>query len=387
MLFSLEKAAAVAAFLTALPVQAVPFPLEERSNSCNADNLLRLLRTPSNLPEALPFCSSYLNLPASTVTVSTVTPTATSYTTNLSNQTILFTENPIFSLTITSTETSVIVTTTTLTLNAQAPARLARRAASTKTTTAFVDKVTGTTYPPSRISSACACLTIPIDVTEVTATAPEVTETITLSSTSVTSSTVTLTLTESTSVTETSTVYSTVTSTTTNAPLIPTAYALKVVAPGTQDDGLYVYNRNENANNNGIGASQSFPITTDLTKATKFTISPDGALRIAVSSTLFTSSVVGQESADWVHFNHPSIPFEALYANKRASIDGCTNCYVVKWNVNPVTGFCTPSNAGSKPITVCNFPAAGYGRGLYVGSSSATVYACVTIDLRVVPLY
>ncbi|KAF3135133.1 hypothetical protein TWF594_008521 [Orbilia oligospora] len=361
MLFSLEKAAAVAAFLTALPVQAVPFPLEERSNGCNADNLLRLLRTPSNLPEALPFCSSYLNLPASTVTVSTVTPTATSYTTNLSNQTVLFTENPIFSLTITSTETSVIVTTTTLTVNAQAPARLARRAASTKTTTAFVDKVTGTTYPPSRISSACACLTIPIDVTEVTATAPEVTETITLS----------LLYRH---------IYNDQCPSDTNS-------ALKVVAPGTQDDGLYVFNRNENANNNGIGASQSFPITTDLTKATKFTISSDSALRIAVSSTLFTSSVVGQESADWVHFNHPSVPFEALYANKRASIDACTSCYVVKWNVNPVTGFCTPSNAGSKPITVCNFPAAGYGRGLYVGTSSATVNACVTVNIRVVPLY
>jgi hypothetical protein len=47
--------------------------LEDR-DSCHADNLLRLLRTPTNLPEALPFCSSYLHYPASTSVVSTVTP-------------------------------------------------------------------------------------------------------------------------------------------------------------------------------------------------------------------------------------------------------------------------------------------------------------------------
>lgn len=55
--------------------------LEERG-SCNADNLLRLLRTPTNLPEALPFCKTYLSLPTAgaTVIIGTTTRTVTGAT-------------------------------------------------------------------------------------------------------------------------------------------------------------------------------------------------------------------------------------------------------------------------------------------------------------------
>lgn len=149
MFFALGNLLAAAALFKALPVKAAPYPfvLEERTGSggCNADNLLRLLRTPSNLPEALPFCSSYLGLPASTTTVSTVTPTVTSYTTAVTIETALFTENPVVSLTLTATETSVIVATTTITVGVQAPyERLARhctsttsRASTTKSTTSL----------------------------------------------------------------------------------------------------------------------------------------------------------------------------------------------------------------------------------------------------------
>ncbi|KAK6499501.1 hypothetical protein TWF506_004131 [Arthrobotrys conoides] len=376
MVFALKNVVAVAALLNVLSVQAVPFVLEERaSNSgCNADNLLRLLRAPSNLPEAIPFCSAYLALPALTTTVSTVTPTATSYTTLQTNETSRFTENPTVPLTLKTTETSVIVSTVTITVPPQGGARLARRA---KTTTSLADKVTGTTYPPSRISSACNCLTIPISTTSVTATADEVTETVTVLSTSSTSLTVTITSTETILETAIDTVYSTATSTEVGE---PTAFPLKIVAPGTADDGAYVFNRNENPNNNGPGASQSFPLTTDPTKATKFTHSADGALRIAVSSSYFTSSVVGQESSDWVHFNHPTVAFEPLYSNKRASIQGCSSCIVVKWQNNPVTGLVSMSNV-EKVLSVCNLPN-GYGRGLYVGTSTAAANACVVVTLQ-----
>ncbi|KAK6525991.1 hypothetical protein TWF281_011034 [Arthrobotrys megalospora] len=394
MFLALGNVLAVAALFKALPVQAVPFLLEERSgNGCNADNLLRLLRTPSNLPEALPFCSSYLGLPASTTTVSTVTPTVKSYTTVVTTETALFTENPVVSLTLTATETSVILATTTITVQAQAPGeRRARRCASTtsrasttKSTTSFPEKVTGTTYEPSRISSACSCLTIPIAVSSVTATAPEVTETITVLSTSSTSETLTITSTESISVTETTTIYSTVTSTSTNA-ASPTGYILKVVAPGTADDGYYIYNRNENPNNNGAGASQVFPLTTDSTQATKFTLSADGALRIAVSSTLFASSVVGQESSDWVHFNHPNVVYEPLYGNKRTSINGCASCIVVKWQQDSATGFITPSNV-AKTVNICTISTTGYGRAFFLGGTTIDAFACVAANIQLSPLF
>lgn len=42
--------------------------------ACSGDNLLRLLRSTANLPEALPFCSTYLGLPASTARA-TLVPT------------------------------------------------------------------------------------------------------------------------------------------------------------------------------------------------------------------------------------------------------------------------------------------------------------------------
>ncbi|RVD82059.1 uncharacterized protein DFL_009902 [Arthrobotrys flagrans] len=397
MFFALGNLLAAAALFKALPVKAAPYPfvLEERTGSggCNADNLLRLLRTPSNLPEALPFCSSYLGLPASTTTVSTVTPTVTSYTTAVTIETALFTESPVVSLTLTATETSVIVATTTITVGVQAPyERLARhctsttsRASTTKSTTSFPEKVTGTTYEPSRISSACSCLTIPIAISSVTATAPEVTQTITVSSTSSTSETVTITSTESISITETTTVFSTVTETSTNA-ASPTAYALKVVAPGTPDDGYFVYNRNENPTNTGPNASQVFPITSDDSQATKFLFNADGTLEIAVSSTLYTSSVVGQESSAWVHFNHPSLDFEALYSNKRTSINGCGSCITVKWQKDSVTGFVTPSNV-AKVVSICTLPNTGYGRGVYFGMPTNNFYACIAANLLLVPLY
>jgi hypothetical protein len=73
----------LAALVTAFPfVTAAPTTpnrnvwnrgvLEQRD--CTSNNLLRALRDPDSLPEALPFCSSFLHLPTSTFTKSTATP-------------------------------------------------------------------------------------------------------------------------------------------------------------------------------------------------------------------------------------------------------------------------------------------------------------------------
>ena len=180
------------------------------SNSCNADNLLRLLRTPTNLPAALPFCSTYLNAPPRTVTLSTLTPTSIAATvtptqiavvtdtvtqTFTSYETVQTTD--VFFSTFSNVQVSTIVTqstivvTSTLTIDANQ-----RRAAPT---TALSDRVTSS-YDAIRISSACNCLTIPLQDTFVTATAPIQLETVTVP---------TVTATSRSSVTTDTTTYST----------------------------------------------------------------------------------------------------------------------------------------------------------------------------------
>ncbi|KAK6361535.1 hypothetical protein TWF730_005255 [Orbilia blumenaviensis] len=406
MFFSSGKTLAAATLLGALPIQAAPYPFFLEKRTCNADNLLRLLRTPSNLPEALPFCSTYLGLPASTITVSTVTPTVTSYTTKVAIETALFTELPIVSSTLTATETSVIVQTTTITVEPQQTitaidrreigrrcsssttttrASTTSRVTTTKYTTPLAEKVTGATYPPSRISSACSCLTIPIEISSVTATAPGVTEVITVPSTSSTSETVTITLTELVSTTETTTIFSTVTETSTRLSE-PTAYALKVVAPGTSDDGKFVLNRNENPDSNGPNTSQVFPLTTDPSQATKYLFRSDGLLQIITSSTQYSSAVVGQESAQWVLFLNPTTLFGPLYSNRYLSVVRCSGCLVVKWQKDPITGFVTPLNI-VRSISICDYQIVGYDRGVHLGISSSSSFACIPASLQLVPLY
>src|SRR3954469_8999898 len=89
MMFSSLRALPCAALLLAVQftaVTALPMPLSPNpefqarddlnnldKRACSADNLLRLLRTPSNLPEAYPFCRTLLGLSAIT-TYTTVFP-------------------------------------------------------------------------------------------------------------------------------------------------------------------------------------------------------------------------------------------------------------------------------------------------------------------------
>lgn len=123
-----------AASLAMLASVAAASPLLQERAQCNHDNLLRcLLATPTL---ATPYCISYLGLPTPvTVTGTTVTPVVTSV--------------------ITEGVTSTLVPRADAVTPAQCLA---------------------STYPASRVSSACSCLSIPATVS-LTATAPAMTTT------------------------------------------------------------------------------------------------------------------------------------------------------------------------------------------------------------------
>jgi len=410
MLFSRGQLSSLtAALLAALPVtECSPILniLEERG-TCNADNLLRLLRTPTNLPEALPFCSSYLYLPSSTLVVgtvsptgtfyntvlNTVSPTATSYTTDVSSiqpiQTI--------STTTLSLRTSIYTVTSQTTTTATLSPVVARRGAA-KTP---LSKVVVETYPASRISSACACLTIPVSLVSVTksaaevtstvdvqktTTAPEVTQIVTLSSTTILPEVTEIVTIESTSdvlltVTQTSITTSTTTLAPVAPPAAPTAGYLRF---GTS----YIVNRNENPANNGPGASQVFFIApnNELGLAPIVNLTPEGYLHI-VKSYYSPSAVTGQESANWVTFTHPSVAYEALYANKLASINGCVSCRspVFKTAIDSQGPYITLVDA-TKTLKICSFPNTSYGRGIYLsntGTTTPAAYSCEDVRLYI----
>lgn len=65
-------------FLTLLSVvPALSTPLVAERNACNRDNVLRALVDQRNIAMAIPFCSKYIHVPASTVTATTGCQTVT----------------------------------------------------------------------------------------------------------------------------------------------------------------------------------------------------------------------------------------------------------------------------------------------------------------------
>lgn len=393
-----------AALLAALlPLaECAPAVIEDRG-SCNADNLLRLLRTPSNLPQALPFCSSYLNLPASTIVAGTVTPTGTEYNTaintvsptatSLTTQVDSVEPTETVSTTDVSTKTDLLtVTSEATTITTVTVAAPARRAAKTPLSQQVTE-----TYDASRISSACACLTIPYSLSSVTTTAASVTTTVTvettttapevtivntvLTTTTLPAVTEIVTLESTTDIAVTTTVVSLVTSTsTTQANPSPTAFYLRLA------DGSYITNRNENPNNNAAGASQVLLPVSDPSTATQFKLTAEGYLSIVHPGSAYTNAPVGQEAANWVVFNHPSVAYEAAYMNKLASVRACSSCVAVVFQqttdaegraqITP-----SPASIGGKQWWMCNFANAAYGRGLFLSATQNTLYGCTAAQV------
>ncbi|KAH0551146.1 hypothetical protein GP486_007517 [Trichoglossum hirsutum] len=171
-------------------------PVEKRD--CNHDNLLRGLLATSIQADASKYCSSYLSIPVVTSTVSTVTPyatltypvevyvttyitvdttvTETDYTTS----TICETDTNYVTVTSTDYDTVTAYTTTYTTICPHPPPPpphgwKPREAGPIERRNLFPSGLSS--YPPSRISSACSCLSVPTSTTSVTATAPTATVT------------------------------------------------------------------------------------------------------------------------------------------------------------------------------------------------------------------
>lgn len=344
--------------------------------SCNADNFLRLLRTPSNLPEALPFCSKYLNLPASTIIVETVTPTNTAYSTiftNVSPTVTIYTTHidtliPTRTITITNvhTETS-IVTDTSLTTEfvTVTAAAVQGRAVSTP----LSQRITQS-YGSSKISSGCACLTIPISTTSVTATArtatvietdqrtttaPEATHTLISYQTITLPEVVETTTIDSTTVVPTTiTQASVVTSTfTTIASASPTGYFyIRNVRPAADNffTGNFLLNRDFSSTNKVQGATISGANTT----APRMGLTPEGYLTI-MQSRVAASAVTGTEDQTWVAFIHNNVNSETLTFDTLANIQACSTCRPLKFEISQESDgmYINLADEGSRAIYIC----------------------------------
>lgn len=404
-----------AAFLAAaLPlVQCAPAPialeLEERG-SCNADNLLRLLRTPSNLPEALPFCSSYLHNPATTVAVSTVTPTETEYNTvvltTTSTETSYTTDissiepTETLSTTLVATLTDVVTQTSLVTTTVSPVAPIKRAAAKTP----LSQQVTAS-YDPSRISSACACLTIPVstasvvstaaDVTTtlttlITSAAPDVTTIVTLSSTTIlpeVSETITVETTTEVAVTTTLVSVLTTTassSTSTSAAATPLGFYLR--SWRTQDTnfvGNYLVNMDASATNK----IQYSKISGSNTTAPHFRLTPEGYLAINKAQAANTAPY-GTEDQTWIAFAHIPAVAEPLAFDKLANVLACANCQPLVFqrvvDVGSGATFVRITNT-NQATQICGQRAPAAGSYLFwLGSGNAAIdSSCFTQQLLV----
>ncbi|KAF7555261.1 hypothetical protein G7Z17_g2314 [Cylindrodendrum hubeiense] len=197
--------------------------LPKRASRCNAacssdDTLVSLLQ--SQEYEAIPFCSSYLGIAASTAQV-TITPTAVA--------------------TIYETEyvTDVVTNVESVTVTVNAP-QVDKRVADVELPADYPNWL-AQSYPASRVSSACLCLTIPQSVATQTETAEAVTQT------------TAIIITE----TKTSTFLATATATATAVPTTPTNYrvGIEIFQKSTGASIGYLYTSNGLAISAAIGAA------------------------------------------------------------------------------------------------------------------------------------
>ncbi|KAL7941445.1 hypothetical protein V8C42DRAFT_335159 [Trichoderma barbatum] len=351
--------------------------------SCIADDFLRLLRTPSNLPEALPFCSNYLHLPASTITATTLTPTTTAYSTifaDVSPTITIYTEHvdtviPTRTITVTNvhTETSIVtdtsLTTEFVTVTAGA---VQRRAVSMPLSQQITQS-----YDSSKISSGCACLTIPISTTSVTATARTVTVTETQQLTATASEATqrltsyrtttlpealeTTTIDSTTVIPATTTQVSVVTSTVTaTAAASPSGYFyIRNVRPAADNffSGNFFVNRDFSSTNKVQAASIAGANTT----APRMGLTPEGYLTI-MQSRVAASAATGTEDQTWIAFVHNNVNNEPLTFDKLANVQACSTCRPLKFIISKESDgtYINLVDEGARVIYICGpNPSAG----------------------------
>jgi hypothetical protein len=368
--------ASLAVLLAASPL-AQATPARGCRASCNAaDNLIRLLRSPSNLPEALPFCSEYLQLPASTITVGTVTPTTTAYSTIFTNvlPTITIaaehvdTVIPTRTVTVTNvhTETSIVTDTSLTTeLVTVTAAAVQQRAVSTPLSQQITQS-----YGSSRISSGCACLTIPIstisvsvtgqtvtitETAKLTTTEPEATQILTSYRTTTLAEVVeTTTIDSTTTIPATTTQVSVVTSTVTAtaAPSATGYFYIRNVRPAADNffTGNFLLNRDFSATNK----VQAATIAGANTTAPRMGLTPEGYLTI-MQSRVAASAATGTEDQTWVAYVHSNMNSEPLAFDKLSNVQACSTCQPLKFQISQESDglYINFANEGSRAIYIC----------------------------------
>ncbi|PON20690.1 hypothetical protein TGAM01_v210475 [Trichoderma gamsii] len=384
----------LAALLAAPLAQATP--ARGCRPKCYPDDFLQLLRSPSNLPEVLPFCSTYLQLPASTITATTVTPTTTAYSkifTDVSPTATIYTELvetviPTRTTTVTNvhTETSTVTDTslTTQFITVTAGPVVQGRALSTP----LSQRITQL-YDPSKISSGCACLTIPISTIYATATAPavtvtetdkaattapEVTQILTSYQTTTLAEVVETTTVDSTTVVPaTTTQVSVVTSTVTTTPTASATgnFYIRNVRPAADNffSGNFLVNRDFSPTNK----IQAATIAGANTTAPRMGLTPEGCLTI-MQSRVAASSATGTEDQTWVAFVHNGVNSETLAFDKLANVQACSTCRPLQFVISREsdgTYINLASNEGARAIYICG-PNSGAGVSFYAFWTSLT---------------
>ncbi|ERF76195.1 hypothetical protein EPUS_07395 [Endocarpon pusillum Z07020] len=137
--------------LSVVPALSTPLVTERTEGTCNRDNVLRALIDKRYIDEAIPFCSKYIKVPASTVTATTSCQTVTI--------TAIVDPLPV-TTTITPTVTVTATTPGSTVYSTYVPPYYKEKR--DEPVPAFVSQ-----YPASRISSACSCLTITPSTTTV----------------------------------------------------------------------------------------------------------------------------------------------------------------------------------------------------------------------------
>ncbi|KAK3324501.1 hypothetical protein B0T19DRAFT_231458 [Cercophora scortea] len=301
---------------------------KNKRDTCVSDDLLQLLKSPANKPDAKAFCRAYLGL-VSTTAVETVTPSAV---TELATETLTLTH--LTSVTLTDISTTIQTATETVVVTTITHTQGALKARITSASNGeILSGILSSSYSADQLSSACSCLKLRKCRKKATATAAGSTETVvstaTVDATSTETATTLATVTLATTVTEPATAVETVAP---PGPTLPTK-AFRIVL------------------NNG-GTKSYFKRTpyvlgdllyqvTDVSQAAVFTI--DAESRLTFSSPSYTSPVYAfygsafytQATAGYV------FPFNTL-----TYIGAYSGGTTYKWNIDYETGLITTGTPG-----------------------------------------
>ncbi|KEY74484.1 hypothetical protein S7711_10856 [Stachybotrys chartarum IBT 7711] len=344
-----------------------PVEIEERADApamvCNADNALRALRATQRAAVATPFCQQYISVPTSTATV-TITPTTFVSSTAVVTETNVYTEfvleTNIVTLTIDATNTVTVTQTITV------PHTFAKR--TEVPVPSFMSQ-----YPASRISSACSCLSVPPPSTTVTATADPITNY------NVGTSTATLSVptfvTIETSVTESTTVTVATVTETAQATVTASPTSFRLKAKGGPQDGRYL------TPVVWYGDDRNLAFTSDITKATAFTLRSDGIL--SFQDSINHSPPIEVRSFLNTNYNNEQVFFSSIPAAGNCVQGG--GCYWITFAVSVDNELVSTGPRGLTVQSTCSGPdgPGGVNQLWWLASPDVTQNTCSALTLGV----